>query len=294
MKKIIVVVCGVAVLLASIYVLFFVNFYSKQQLDDARIKAIDHAREGNYDYALNRLETLVKHDPNNKVLWYDYLTVLSWSESYRLFYTNMNRVDFKEAPSYFFDAAVEVITNEQHEEIGSELLLLRKLFKSTKFLNSQQLNHIFKHYTQNSLGSMFLQALEEERPNFVGLFDLQWANFVQIARSGRTDVALEFFERQITSKKTTPNFLADYILVLFWAQNYGQVIEVARWQESEQLPEYGHEYIAKSLSSLGQYRQALSVYEQLIEGDYSKEIEWLRSSLAKSSQNESINDSQML
>lgn len=75
-----------------------------EEIQKALNQAVQLAREGNYKESLELLENLVKADPQNKKILYDYIVVLSWSGEHEKAYEFAKNIDLEKAPVYFLEA----------------------------------------------------------------------------------------------------------------------------------------------------------------------------------------------
>ena len=73
----------------------------------SRERAVQLAREGDLKKALKILEPLYLKTPDNTVLLYDYITVLSWAEHDREVRDLLNKIDTEKAPLFVISAAAK-------------------------------------------------------------------------------------------------------------------------------------------------------------------------------------------
>ena len=286
MKKIIIFILSIGLMLIAVSTLKNKKFYTSEQLETARNKAISQARDGKYDIALHRLKTLSKYDSKNTIIWYDYLTVLHWAGKTNEFFSNLDNVTFVNIPDYFLDSCVSVIkTLNTKTKQKQAYKLFKYLLNNKVFMNTHYFIDMYHASKFSATNSMFLKALNNTSKNLPFLHKIELHELSKIARDGEIDKAIQLFDAKLNKHKNNILFIAEYITVNNWGKKHDKVIEIAAKQEINRLPEYAIQSIADSYKALGNLNKSLD-YQQILKNKFNKkkytnEIEHLKLQIAK-------------
>ncbi len=83
--------------------------------------AVEQARQGEYDMALQRLSALVKTYPSRPVFLYDYISVLAWAGRDKEVLAQLPRIDLKRTPGYVLNAIGKSARNSQKPELAVKI-----------------------------------------------------------------------------------------------------------------------------------------------------------------------------
>lgn len=149
-RKLAILLIGFVALAIIAYELLNTNFYSLEQLDEAREQAVELARQGDYDLSLKRFEVLIKYDKDNAKLWADYLTVLEWAGRYADVQNNLEKFSIEQAPSYLLQSltnSVHGLHNSRKPEKAK--LFAERLSRSARFKQSQYYQQLTPYLPAN-------------------------------------------------------------------------------------------------------------------------------------------------
>ncbi len=83
--------------------------------------AVEEARRGQYDSALQRLSSLVKAYPSRQVFLYDYISVLAWAGRDEEVLKQLSRINLKRTPGYVLNAIGKSARNRRQPDLAIRL-----------------------------------------------------------------------------------------------------------------------------------------------------------------------------
>ena len=263
-KKIVLAIMSIALVIGAIYALKHKSFYTPEQLDVARKKAVSQARNGDYTAALRRLKVLSRYDTQNPILWFDYLTILQWADEQDTFFHVLGHADFSNPPDYFLKACVALVKKIKGAEKLTRInQLFHHLMQSKKVLHSPFLQKLYAASLESNTNKVFLNNLKIADAQHPLIQQIHLDEMSAIAREGNLDEALRLFEQEYDEQKNNFKFMADYLTVLNWAQEHWKVVELSENYPKETLPIYAVEKIAESLFIQESYDTAIEYYRYL-------------------------------
>ncbi|MBT8141192.1 MAG: poly-beta-1,6 N-acetyl-D-glucosamine export porin PgaA [Gammaproteobacteria bacterium] len=298
-KRTLITLISLAVFVLAIYYALNTNFYTSEQLDEVRSQAILKARDGDYDYALRRLEVLIKYDQNSRDVWYDYFTVLQWSGQDAQALDTLEHIDLGNAPDYFIESSLALVSNSSAETNIQQLSkLFDGLLSNTLYRDSGYLARMHAASLEAELETEFITSLDQFDSQHPLLQKIWLDKTVDLARSGDVNLALEQFSGEFPDRKNDLAFVAEYLTVLNWARDHEQVTDLATDYAFNDLPEYAQLAVADSFQAIGDLNSSLVYFTSLNENfpkpEYIGRVDTTNKLIAIAIQNENDRQQRLL
>ena len=256
-------------------------------VEQFREEAVLLARENKYEMALAMLKALNKKFPENKNVFYDYVSTLTWAGKYEEAATLSNHFIGHSVPAYVLLAAATAQRQVKNYFMAETLYLEGQLRfpENSDFVAGQAMSmtdagrfheakKVMTDYQAVAVGDNSPQIklaldyiTEAEHNDYVRKVTASRERAVMLGREGRYDEALYALAKLISVDPNDLLLQYDFLTILSWAGRHTEVAELAADTNLSQAPAYTLAAVANSYQETGRLELAEVIYRNSLTQD---------------------------
>lgn len=196
-----------------------------QTLDEASYQqAIEQARSGNTEVALQQLRALASEHPDRKRYVYDYLQVLLWAGRDDEVLTEVGNLDLQTAPAYALETVARAARNKGQWDRALTLYKQAAALTPDRLTPQLGIGLVLLDQRQHAAALSHLQALRDSYPDSIELI-LALADAEN--HSGQPDKAVELYRQALSLQPSQPDALRGLAFTLANIEDTVQALQIA-------------------------------------------------------------------